>query len=132
MKTRSALISLFAVAALTIVASHTQAAEPARKSSTAAAQASLTGLRKVDYEQLERNVGSKIVVRTTNNTTRHGTLIRYTGVNITIQLGPENGAIELVIPRNTIREALLEIAPADPLFPNEQSPYEGNSGAKKN
>jgi hypothetical protein len=89
-------------------------------------------LRAVEYEQLERNVGKRLVVHTTNGTTRHGVLTRFTRFNITVQLGAESGAIELEIPRNSIREALLEIAPADPLFLNEKSPHEGNSSAQKN
>jgi hypothetical protein len=109
------------------------AAEPAKSgNSKAAAKARPVSLRAVEYPELENHVGAKLVIHTTNSTTRSGVLKRYTGVNITIQLGAENGAIELVVPRNTIREALLEIAPADPLFPNEKSPYEGKSGAQKN
>jgi hypothetical protein len=130
--TNRSLVTRIGVLALLIAGmSSAHAATPAQKS-TSSANAPQVSLRAVDYAQLERNVGQRIVVHTTIGTTRQGVLKRFSKVNITVQLGADNGAIELEIPRNTIREALLEIAPADPLFLNEKSPYEGKSGAQKN
>ena len=64
--------------------------------------------------------------------TRRGTLLRYTKVSIVVKLGPDNGSIELGMPRSTIRKIMLVVAAADPLFINETSPHEGKPGAKKN
>lgn len=128
MTNRSLVSRIGALALLAMGVSSVYAAAPAQK----AAPATQVSLRAVDYAQLERNVGQRVVIHTTNGTTRQGVLKRFSKANITVQLGADNGAIELEIPRNTIREALLEIAPADPLFLNEKSPYEGKSGAQKN
>jgi hypothetical protein len=59
-------------------------------------------------------------------------LTRYTNVTLSLQLGPEAGSIELSVPRDSIRKIMIEIAPADPLFLNEENKHEGESGAKKN
>lgn len=91
-----------------------------------------SSLREIDYPALEGKIGSKLVINTTNDTTRSGELVRYTNVTLTLQMGPEHGSIELSVPRETIRKIQIEIAPADPLFLNEESPHEGDSGAKKN
>lgn len=109
-----------------------QAAKPAKSGKQVDAKAAQTSLREAEYTTLESKIGSQLVIHTTNDTTRRGTLQRYTKVSLTVQLGPENGSIELAIPRATIRKVMLEIAPADPLFTNETSPHEGKPGAKKN
>ena len=109
-----------------------QAAKPAKTAKQADSKAAQTSLREVEYSTLENRIGSQLVIHTTNDTTRRGTLQRYTKVSLTMKLGPENGSIELGVPRDTIRKVMIEIAPADPLFPTETSPHEGKSGAKKN
>ena len=122
--------ALFALAAL--ATSFALAASPARAGKASAAPKAQSSLREIEYTDLESKVGEKIVDSTANNTTRSGVLVRYTNVTLTLQMGPENGSIELAIPRSGIRKVMIEIGPADPLFLNEKSPHEGESGAKKN
>lgn len=105
------------------------AAKPDNAAKPAVSQ---TSLREVEYTKLESKIGRQLVIQTTYNTTRQGKLLRYTKVGLIVKLGPENGAIELTVPRETIRKVMTEIGPADPLFPNETSPHEGKPGAKKN
>ncbi|MBZ0222133.1 MAG: hypothetical protein IT467_02295 [Dokdonella sp.] len=57
----------------------------------------------VDYAALEQHVGDTVIVETTLDTIRRGKLIKYTNPGLTLQLGPENGSIELDIPRETVR-----------------------------
>lgn len=109
-----------------------EAAKPVKQGNQADGKTAPVSLREVEYSTLENKVGSQLVIQTTNNTTRRGTLQRYTKVSLSVKLGPENGSIELGVPRATIRSVMVEIAPADPLFPNETSPHEGKPGAKKN
>lgn len=66
----------------------------------------------VAYESLEQQVGAEIVVETTLNTIRRGTLIKYTNPVLTLRLGVEHGSIELSVPRETIRSIRLLSAPA--------------------
>ena len=114
-------------------ASTTSFAAPATGSkSSKAVTTNASSLREIEYEALENKVGKKLVINTTNNTTRSGELTRYTKVTLTLQMGPEHGSIELSVPRETIRKILIEIPPADPLFIDEKTPNEGKSGAKKN
>jgi hypothetical protein len=108
------------------------AAKPEKPAKAMNAQAAAVSLREVGYESLETKIGSALVVRTTNDTTRRGTLLRYTNVSLNLKLGPENGSIELLVPRDTIRKVMIEIAAADPLFLNEKPMTEGKPGAKKN
>jgi len=89
-------------------------------------------LREIEYPALVDKIGHKLIISTTNDTTRSGVLTRYTNVTISLQLGPEAGSIELSVPRNSIRKIMIEIAPADPLFLNEVTPQEDKAGAKKN
>ena len=126
-------LSCFALAAAIVLAPPLLlAAGPAKTGKSAAAPKAQTTLREVDYPDLENKIGQKLVVYTTNNTTRSGTLVRYTNVTLTLQLGPEAGSIELAVPRKGVRKVMVEIGPADPLFLNESNPQEGESGAKKN
>lgn len=130
---KTEVINRFAIAVLlALSASLALAATPARSGKSSAAPKAQGSMREVEYTDLEGKVGEKLVVSTTNNTTRSGVLVRYTNVTLTLQMGPENGSIELAIPRTGIRKVMIEIGPADPLFPNEKSPHEGESGAKKN
>jgi hypothetical protein len=109
-----------------------QAAKPEKPAKATDTRAAAVTLREVAYESLETKIGSALVVRTTNDTTRRGTLLRYTNVSLNLKLGPENGSIELLVPRDTIRKVMIEIAAADPLFLNEKPMTEGKPGAKKN
>ena len=121
-----------AIAILSLVLSNALvAATPAKggKSRLVAEQASL---REANYPDLENRIGEKRVVHTTNNTVRSGSLVSYSNVTLVVKLGPENGSIELAIPRSTIRKVMIEIGAADPLFLNEKTSNEGKPGAKKN
>jgi hypothetical protein len=80
----------------------------------------------VDYPALEQRVGQQLLIETTFKTTRRGTLVKYTQPALTLQLGPENGSIELTVPRETIK-TITVIAPVAAADKDE-----GNSGAKKN
>jgi hypothetical protein len=127
------LVSRYVILLLALLlAPIVQAANPAKAAKANEAKAAAASLREVDYESLENRIGSALVVRTTNETTRRGTLLRYTKVSLNLKLGPENGSIELAVPRDTIRKVMIEIAAADPLFLNEKPMTEGKPGAKKN
>ncbi|MBX3693202.1 hypothetical protein [Dokdonella sp.] len=122
--TRLSLLCL----ALAVVIAPALAVEPAKPKAEQAA----SNQREVEYPALERHVGKAIVVHTTNDTVRTGTLLKYTNVNLTIQLGPEAGSIELTVPRNTVRRAFVTVGNADPLFPNDTFHQETKPGAQKN
>jgi hypothetical protein len=126
-------MSCFVLTALTLLASPALlAAGPSKTGKSSATPKAQTTLREIDYPDLENKVGQKLVVHTNYDTTRSGTLLRYTNVTLTLQLGPEAGSIELAVPRTGVRKVMIEIGPADPLFLNESNPKEGESGAKKN
>ncbi len=57
----------------------------------------------VEYSELEQHVGDTIIVETTFDTVRRGKLVRYTNPGLALQLGPEDGSIELEVPRETVR-----------------------------
>lgn len=120
------------LAMLAFASTASVAAPAAGGKSDKAATGNASSLREIEYTALEDKVGKKLVISTTNDTTRSGELTRYTKVTLTLQMGPENGSIELSVPRDTIRKILIEIPPADPLFIDEKTPHEGESGAKKN
>ncbi len=122
---------MLALLAILLVAD-LHAAKPADGEKTAKAKAEQFSLREVEYTSLETRIGSNLVIQTTNDTTRRGTLLRYTKVSLVVKLGPESGSIELGVPRSTIRKVMLEIAPADPLFPEPRTLDKGKPGAKKN
>ena len=124
------LVLPFALLAFLPVATIATPAASGKSSKAVAANA--TSLREIDYEALVDKVGKKLIINTTNDTTRSGELTRYTKVTLTLKMGPENGSIDLSVPRDTIRKILIEIPPADPLFLNEEATHEGESGAKKN
>jgi hypothetical protein len=94
----------------------------------------------VEYAELEQRVGSEVVVETTLHTVRRGTLIKWSNPALTLQLGPEHGGVELTIPRETIRNVSIVLAPAGgdapaaepakPAATPEQKP--GAGSAKKN
>ena len=88
-------------------------------------------MRKVTYAELEQHVGDQLLIRTIHDTSRRGTLTRFTNVTLTLKLDAALGGIELSVPRETIRELLLVIAAESPLFP-ETLHNEGKSGAQKN
>ncbi|MBX3689922.1 hypothetical protein [Dokdonella sp.] len=67
----------------------------------------------VQYPELETRVGDTVIVETTFDTVRRGKLIKYTNVGITLQLGPENGSIELDIPRETVRNVSVAAKTAE-------------------
>ncbi|MEO8011229.1 MAG: hypothetical protein ABI650_06250 [Dokdonella sp.] len=119
-------ISFLTVAGFTATPVHAQTGK------SKADGAAITSQRKVEYADLEKHVGSRIVIETIHNTTRSGTLMRYTNVALTMQLGAEAGAIELSVPRSTVRSISLAIGAADPLFPNDTFKQEAATGAKKN
>lgn len=117
------------LAILTALASApTAAADPAKAPKGATAGQN----RPVEYTDLEKHIGARISVHTTNNTVRSGTLLKYTNVSLTMRLGPESGSIDLSVPRGNVRSVTVTIAPADPLFPNDTFQQEAKPGAQKN
>lgn len=83
------------------------------------------------YDALEHHVGDELVIETTLNTVRRGKLIKYTNPALIVQLGPEHGAIELTVPRETVRSIrVLPGTPAEP-DPGAQS-KQGRDSAQKN
>jgi hypothetical protein len=96
----------------------------------------------VEYTELEQRVGSDLVIETTFDTVRRGKLVKYTNPGITIQLGPEHGAVELSVPRETIRNVSVvlppaeapagEAPPAPAATPAPVKTQPGTSSAKKN
>jgi hypothetical protein len=99
-------IVLFAVAG---AASLAVAAPAANKKAAAEAQPAGTP---IEYSALEQRIGDQVIVETTMNTVRRGTLVKYTNPTLTLELGPEAGNITLSVPRETIRS--LRVIPAAP------------------
>ena len=133
------ILILAAVAALTalgadaaIARKHAPAA--AKKAAAAEAPPQPTG-QLVEYAELEHKVGSEIIVETTLHTVRRGTLIKYTNPAITVQLGADSGSMELTIPRETVRNVSIVLAPAEApaaAVPAAQTQAAGTGSAKKN
>ena len=121
----------FAILAL-IVVHNAMAAKPVKSGKSVDSKVAPVNSREIEYSTLVDKIGSTLPIHTTNGTLRRGTLMRYTNVSISLKLGPENGSIELGVPRDTIRKLSIEIAPADPLFPEAKPMTEGKPGAKKN
>jgi len=82
----------------------------------------------VDYTELEHHVGDTIIVETTFDTVRRGKLVKYTNPGITLQLGPDNGSIELDIPRETVRN--VSVVATESAAPAKDEQEAGS--AKKN
>ena len=82
----------------------------------------------VEYAELEHHVGDTIVVETTLDTVRRGKLVKYTNPGLTLQLGPENGSIELDIPRETVRN--VSVVATEAAAPAKEDQEAGS--AKKN
>lgn len=78
----------------------------------AAAEAHKPDGTPIEYSALEQRVGDQVIVETTMNTVRRGTLVKYTNPTLTLELGPESGNITLSVPRETIRS--LRVIPAEP------------------
>ena len=130
--TQHRILTLAAIAALAVAASGAAfAAKPAASkhaaSKQAAAPAQPTG-QLVEYTELEHKVGSEIIVETTLHTVRRGTLVKYTNPGLTLQLGPENGSVELSIPRETVRNVSVVLAPG----PDAAAQPTGTGSADKN
>lgn len=86
----------------------------------------------VEYATLAQHVGDEIVVETTLNTVRRGTLVKYTNPTLTLQLGPEHGSIELSVPHETVRSVrVLKAAPAAQPQTDAQQ-QQGHRSAQKN
>ena len=83
-------------------------AAPAGKK--AAAEAPAPAGTPIEYAALEQRIGDHVIVETTMNTVRRGTLVKYTNPTLTLELGPESGNITLSVPRETIRS--LRVIPA--------------------
>lgn len=82
----------------------------------------------VEYAELEHHVGDTVIVETTFDTVRRGKLVKFTNPGITLQLGPENGSIELDIPHETVRNVSVVAAEAEAPAKAEQDA----GSAKKN
>jgi hypothetical protein len=132
MKNPHVLRSLLLAGLAFLLAPWAMAVTPGKGTKTQAAEQAQNSLQEIDYAALEEKIGARLVIDTTNSTTRTGVLVRYTNVSLTVKLGQEQGGIELSIPRTGIERVRIEIAPADPLFIDEKSPQKGDPGAKKN
>jgi carbamoyl-phosphate synthase large subunit len=97
----------FAAPASAATSAHKKAA-PAKAAAPAEPAKPLAHV--VEYTELEHHVGDTIVVETTLDTVRRGKLVKYTNPGLTLQLGPENGSIELDIPRETVRNVSVVAA----------------------
>jgi hypothetical protein len=86
----------------------------------------------IEYTELENRIGDHVIVETTLETVRRGTLIKYTNPTLTLELGPEHGSIELSVPRETVRS--LRIIPAAAPAPAESdaNQEQGSRSAEKN
>jgi hypothetical protein len=123
---------------------HPAAAHNAADAATPAAPAKASQPigKLVEYTELEQRVGSDLVIETTFDTVRRGKLVKYTNPGIAIQLGPEHGAVELSVPRETIRNVSVvlppaeapagEAPPAPAATPAPVKTQPGTSSAKKN
>ncbi len=116
----------FALACMCATSAH--AAAPKKAKVTEAAQP--VG-EAIVYESLEHRIGAQIVIETTLNTVRRGTLVKYTNPTLTLQLGPEAGSIELSVPRETVR-SIRVIDSAAVAQPVGAAQEKGNSSAQKN
>ena len=98
----------------------------------AAAEAAKPVGEAVAYEALEHHVGAEVLIETTFNTVRRGTLRKYTNPALTLQLGPEHGSVDLTVPRETVRgvRVLAPTAPAEAAPAAKQD--QGSGSAKKN
>jgi hypothetical protein len=85
---------------------------PAKAKAATAETAAPVG-EAVAYEALEHHVGAQILVETTLNTVRRGTLVKYTNPALTLRLGEEHGSIDLTVPRDTVRGVRV-LSPAPP------------------
>jgi hypothetical protein len=115
-----------------VLAPLAHAVTPVKGTKAPAAAQAQSSLQDIDYAALEEKIGARLVIDTTNDTTRTGVLVRYTNVSLTVQLGQDQGGIELSVPRTGIERVRIEVAPADPLFIDEKTPQKGDPGAKKN
>jgi hypothetical protein len=116
-----------ALAPLAFVAGVASAAPAAKKA--AAVPAAPAGTP-IEYSELEHRVGDHVIVETTLETVRRGTLIKYTNPTLTLQLGPEHGSIELSVPRETVRS--LRIIPAATPAAESTPRQQGDGSAEKN
>ena len=124
---------LMAVAALALACSYgiatAKTVHPA-KAKVAETPASPVG-SPAAYDALEHHVGDELVIETTLSTVRRGKLIKYTNPALILQLGPEHGAIELTVPRETVRS--IRVLPAAAAEPEAGvQPKQGSDSAKKN
>ena len=90
---------------------------PAAAKDAKRAEAPKQQLQEVAYEDLGRYVNQHIVVHTTLRTERSGTLVKYSQTSIDMKL--DSGAT-LGLPRETIKNVGVPIAPPDPLFPEKK------------
>jgi hypothetical protein len=98
------------------------AAQPAAPVTPGAAKAAPQAAPKpqfqeVPYDELGKYLNKRVVVRTTLRTERSGILTKYTGTAIDLKL--DTGAT-LSMPRDTIKNAGVAIAPPDPLYPDKK------------
>ncbi|MEO7935552.1 MAG: hypothetical protein ABIR27_04765, partial [Dokdonella sp.] len=109
MKSSQYVIKLAFAALALMWVPHAMAAQPAKAGKLVDTKAAPVNSREIEYASLVDKIGSTLVIHTTNGTIRRGTLMRYTNVSISLKLGPDNGSIELAVPRATIRKLSIEI-----------------------
>jgi len=121
-----------AAAASVLACSFAGGAHAAAPKKAKAAEVAQPAGEPVEYEALEGRIGAQVVIETTLNTVRRGTLVRYTNPTLTLQLGPEAGSIELSVPHETVRSIRVidTAASAQPAAGDAQE--KGNGSAKKN
>jgi hypothetical protein len=109
--------AILSTSLLVALAAAAHAAAPTHAAPAPAATAPKEQLQEITYEELAKYMNQRIVVRTTLHTERRGTMARYSGTSIDLKL--DSGAT-LNLPRETIRNIGVPIAPPDPLFPEKK------------
>jgi hypothetical protein len=56
----------------------------------------------VSYEDLRLHVGQRVVVHTSLKTTRTGTLLKFSQIELTLSIETRDGTSELTIPKDTV------------------------------
>ena len=81
-----------------------------KKPATPAAGAKPTPAEKgetVDYDDLHLHVGQKVVVHTKYKSTRTGTLLKASKVELTLSIDTPDGPSQMTIPKETIANVIV-------------------------
>jgi hypothetical protein len=66
----------------------------------------------VAYDDLRLHVGQRVVVHTKYKTTRTGMLMKFSQIELTLDIETPDGASEMTIPKDTVASVTLLSAPA--------------------